>query len=172
MVRSLLLWAGILAMAALQFRFFPGHTYLASRTQLYVPMLERLDAPGDLSRDLVATNPQLSYTVYDEVTLFLHNAVGLPFETVLQEQQIVFRIAALFGIFLLSALHWLGTALRVSLNGAGEFRKHPAGRCSLPYRPRACAKRLCVRGHAAGYGLPHTWQAALERPHRRNWPSL
>lgn len=108
MVRSLLLWIGILAMTGLEFQFFPGHTYLASRTQLYVPMLERLDAPGYLSRDLVATNPQLSYTVYDEVSLFLHAAGRMPFKTVLMAQQAVFRIAALFGVFLLARSTGLG----------------------------------------------------------------
>ena len=51
---------------------FPGHTYLHSATQIYLPMLERMDSPGYLSRDLVATNPNVSYTIYDEVTLFLH----------------------------------------------------------------------------------------------------
>ena len=39
----------------LGFRWFPGHTYLQSDTQIYLPMLERLDQPGYLARDFVAT---------------------------------------------------------------------------------------------------------------------
>ena len=38
--------------------------------QIYLPMLERVDAPGLLSRDLVAANPTLSLTAYDEATVF------------------------------------------------------------------------------------------------------
>jgi hypothetical protein len=68
---------------------------------MYVPMLERLDAPGYLSRDLVATHPILTYTIYDEVTLFLHN-LGLSFRTALISQQLVCRAAGVLGTFLLA----------------------------------------------------------------------
>jgi hypothetical protein len=92
----------IVAAAWLEFRVFPGHTYLEGDTQLYVPMLERVDAPGLLARDLVAANPNLSLTAYDEVTVFLHKEGRLTFRRALLGQQFLFRIAALSGVFLLA----------------------------------------------------------------------
>jgi hypothetical protein len=65
-------------------------------------MLERLDSPGYLSRDLVATYPVLTYTIYDEVTLFLHNVIGLSLKGALITQQLVGRSAGVLGAFLLA----------------------------------------------------------------------
>jgi hypothetical protein len=60
MLRLALLSLAIFAAAWLEFTAFPGHSYLEADTQIYLPMLERVDAPGLLARDLVATNPTLS----------------------------------------------------------------------------------------------------------------
>ncbi len=102
MRRALLLCLGILAFTWLEFQFFPGHTYLRGDSQIYLPILERLDTPGYLSRDLVATHPHVTYTIYDEVTLFLHAAGGLTFERALEAQQLLCRAAAILGVFLLA----------------------------------------------------------------------
>jgi hypothetical protein len=102
MWRILGVFLGFLAIAWFEFEVFPGHSYLASSSQLYVPMLRHLDTPGYLSRDLVATHPDLTYTVYDEVTLFLHSVAKMDFRTALLTQQAVCRVAALLGIFLLA----------------------------------------------------------------------
>ena len=102
MRRLLWLCLAIAAIAWLEFEIFPGHTYLHSATQIYLPMLQRIDSPGYLSRDLVATNPNLSYTIYDEVTLFLHRQAHLDFEKALLGQLFLFRLAAVTGIFLLA----------------------------------------------------------------------
>jgi hypothetical protein len=107
-VRATLLCLAIFAAAWLEFFIFPGHTYLEADTQLTVPMLERIDSPGLLSRDLVATNPSLSLTAYDEVTLLLHQAGRQSFRRALLGQQFVFRMAALTGIFLLARATGLG----------------------------------------------------------------
>ncbi len=101
MRRALLLAFAVAAVTYVEFEIFPGHTYLEGASQLYVPMLQRLDAPGYLSRDLIATHANLSYTIYDEVTLFLHEAGKLDFETALQLQQGIFRLGAVVGIYLL-----------------------------------------------------------------------
>jgi hypothetical protein len=101
MRRALLILAGIAALTWLQFEFVPGHTYLQSDTQVYVPILEKLDSPGLLSRDLVATHPNVTYTIYDEVTLFLHEVLRVDLQTALVAQQIVFRAAGLLGVFFL-----------------------------------------------------------------------
>lgn len=101
MRRALLLCAGIISLTWLGFEVFPGHTYLQADTQTYVPMLERLDAPGYLSRDLVATHSHLTYTIYDEVTLFLHAVARVSLKTALIAQQVLFRAAGVLGAFLL-----------------------------------------------------------------------
>jgi len=102
MLRVPLLCLAIFAAAWLEFTVFPGHSYLEGDTQLYLPMLERVDAPGLLSRDLVATNGSLALTAYDEATLLLHRAGRQAFRRALLEQQFLFRLAALLGVFLLA----------------------------------------------------------------------
>jgi len=101
MRRALLLLLGIVAITWLEFEVFPGHSYLEGATQIYLPVLERLDTPGFLSRDLVATHPHVSYTIYDEVTLFLREAGGMSFKPALLTQQVLCRAAAVTGVFLL-----------------------------------------------------------------------
>jgi hypothetical protein len=103
MLRAALLCLGLLAVTWLEFQVFPGHTYLQSGTQVYVPALQRLNTPGYLSRDLLSQTPDIvSYTIYDEVTLFLHSVCRLTFQQALQAQQLLFRITGLIGIFLLA----------------------------------------------------------------------
>ncbi|MBV9154791.1 MAG: hypothetical protein JO097_00905 [Acidobacteriaceae bacterium] len=110
MRRALFLCLGIVVFTWLEFQFFPGHTYLRGDSQIYVPVLERLDTPGYLSRDLVATHPHVTYTIYDEVTLFLHVAGRLTLQRALEVQQVVCRAAAIAGIFLLVLSTGLGEA--------------------------------------------------------------
>ena len=103
MLRAALLCLGLLAVTWLEFQVFPGHTYLEAGTQVYLPVLERLSAPGYLSRDLLSETPDIvSYTVYDEVTLFLHSVGRMSFQKALQWQQLLFRLAAVAGLFLLA----------------------------------------------------------------------
>lgn len=108
MRRALFLLLGIAAVTAFEFEIFPGHTYLQGDTQLLVPVLERLDAPGYLSRDLVATHPHVTYTIYDEATLFLHTAGRIDLKTALLIQQISCRAAAVGGVFLLALAAGVG----------------------------------------------------------------
>src|ERR1700761_715959 len=102
MLRAFLLLICLAAITWLEFQVFPGHSYLQGDTQILLPILERLDSPGFLSRDLVATHPHLTYTIYDEATLFLHEAAKLDLKTALIAQQAAFRGAAVLGVFLLA----------------------------------------------------------------------
>jgi hypothetical protein len=102
MRRALLVLFAITAITWLEFEVCPGHTYLEGDTQIFLPILERLDSPGFLSRDLVATHPNVTYTIYDELTLFLHEAVKLDFRTALIGQQLLTRAAGVIGVFLLA----------------------------------------------------------------------
>lgn len=111
MRRAFLLCLAVAVFTWLEFQFYPGHSYLQGDTQLYVPMLERLEAPGFLSRDLVATHPNLAYTIYDELTLFLHGLAHLDFQTALTAQQILCRAAAISGVFLLAVSTGAGDVL-------------------------------------------------------------
>jgi hypothetical protein len=79
---------------------FPGHTYLLSDTQIYVPMFEHMRDPSLLANDIVATSPHTAFTIYDELTLFLARATGLDFEPVLKFQQVVTRFLGVWGFYL------------------------------------------------------------------------
>jgi len=114
MRRALLLCLGLAAVTWLEFQFFPGHSYLEGDTQIYLPMLERLDAPGFLSRDLVATHPNVTYTIYDELTLCLH-AAHLDFHAALVGQQLFCRAAAILGVFLLALSTGMGDLFAFAL---------------------------------------------------------
>jgi len=129
MWRAVAVFLGFLAVAWLEFDVFPGHTYLASTSQLYVPAMEHLITPGYLSRDLVATHPHLAYTVYDEATLFLRSTARLDFRTALVAQQIVCRVAALLGVFLMgrsAGLKPLIALLITALVNLGTYLPGPA----------------------------------------------
>jgi hypothetical protein len=102
MLRALLVCFGIALFTWLGFRSFPGHTYLQSDTQIYLPMLERLESPGFLSRDPVATRPHVSFTIYDEVALSVRHVTHWNFEEALVSQQLLFRAGAMLGICLIA----------------------------------------------------------------------
>jgi hypothetical protein len=96
------------ALALLSFFQFPGHTWLRSDTQIYLPILERLWDPSAFAHDLLAQHPHVSFTVYDEAALALRRIAALDFERVLEAQQFLCRALGILGIFLLA------TALRLS----------------------------------------------------------
>lgn len=102
LLRAFLVCLGIAAFTWFGFRYFPGHTYLQSGTQIYVPMLERIADPGFLARDSVATRPHIAFTAYDEITLTLHKALHVDIEHALVGQQLLLRAAAMFGVYLLA----------------------------------------------------------------------
>jgi hypothetical protein len=91
---------GILAVTLLTFFWFPGHTYLQSDTQIYIPLMERLWDPSMLGRDLLASRPHLAYTLYDEVAFIIRGVTQAPFQYALEAQQIAFRALGLWGVFL------------------------------------------------------------------------
>ena len=94
--------AAIAVLTLLTYFQFPGHTYLGSDTQIYVPMLERIWDPTVLSPDLVATQPHLSFTLYDEITIALRWLTRTSFRTVLVAQQLIFRACEILGVYLLA----------------------------------------------------------------------
>lgn len=101
----------ILALGLTGFFVFPGRTYLQQDTQIWVAMLEHLWDSRVLERDFLATRPHLAYTIYDEVTLALRYALGLPFEYALPVQQLFFRLLGIYGVWLLGVAAGLNSRL-------------------------------------------------------------
>jgi len=95
--------AGILAIAALTWAQFPGHTWLQQDTQIYVPILEHLRDPSVLRRDILAAHPHVSFTLYDEAARGLARVTGLGFREVLEGQQIATRALGIWGLYLMAA---------------------------------------------------------------------
>lgn len=93
----------IIALTLLGFVAMPGHTFLHSDTQIYVPMLEHIWDPSTFPRDLVATKPHLSYTLYDEIAIALRWLTRRSFGTVLMAQQWLYRALQILGIYLLAS---------------------------------------------------------------------
>lgn len=98
------LWVGsaILGITLLNFFQFPGHTWLQSDTQIYMPILERLWDPSALEKDLIAEHPHVAFTLYDETAMVLRRITGLDFRQVLQSEQFVFRVLGVWGVYLIA----------------------------------------------------------------------
>jgi hypothetical protein len=124
-----LAWLALAALTAIGFLYFPGHTYLQSDTQIYVPILERLNNPSLFQEEIIAQRPHVSFTMYDEAALWLRKLTGWSFRGVLALQQIVFRFAALTGAYLMAAslgLPAAGAILVAAAFGLGATIMGPA----------------------------------------------
>jgi len=104
--------AAALALSLLTFFQLPGHTYLQQDSQIYVPILEHLRDPSVLRNDILAQQPHVAFTVYDEAARFLRVVSGLGFREVLTLQQIVTRALGIWGLYLMA------TALGLSIGPA------------------------------------------------------
>ena len=109
--------AGILALTALTWVQFPGHTWLYQDTQIYVPILEHLRHPAVLRRDMLVERPHVSFTLYDETARALARVTGLGFREVLEGEQIVTRALGIWGLYLTATA--LGISAPASLLVAG-----------------------------------------------------
>jgi len=117
--QRLLVAAAVVAFTLLGYFQFPGHTYLQSDTQVYLPILEHLWNPSVLASDLLAREPHVSFTVYDEAALWLRRWTGLEFRQVLAAEQLLFRALGILGVFLLAGA--LGLSTRPALLVAAWF---------------------------------------------------
>lgn len=111
--------AAVALLAALTYFVFPGHTYLQQDTQIYVPMLQKLENPALFERDLLVSRPHMTWTVYDEATRFIHRVTAADFSRALTGQQLVFRALGILGVFLIGTS--LGFTRRLSLFAAAIF---------------------------------------------------
>lgn len=93
--------ATLLVLTLAGFFLLPGHTYLQSDTQIYIPILEHIWDPQALAGDFMAIRPHVAFTIYDDVLLAWRRALGTPFESALEVQQILYRWVALLGVYLI-----------------------------------------------------------------------
>ncbi len=104
-MRKLAVTAGVLALTALTaltWFEFPGHTWLAQDTQIYVPILEHLRDPTVLGRDMIVERPHVSFTLYDETARALRRVTGLSFRDVLEGEQLATRALGIWGLYLMA----------------------------------------------------------------------
>jgi hypothetical protein len=106
--RRALVTAAILLITALSFWVFPGHTYLQQDTQIYLPILEHQWNPAVLGGDPIVQRAHVSFTLYDEIADGLRRFTGLPFQTILEGEQLAFRALGFLGIYLLASSFGLG----------------------------------------------------------------
>jgi hypothetical protein len=92
--------AACLALALLTFFQFPGHTWLQQDSQIYVPILERLENSSALRNELLAAKPHVAYTLYDEAARVLRAATRLDFRQALELEQIAARAVGIWGLYL------------------------------------------------------------------------
>jgi hypothetical protein len=98
------LWLGsaILGITLLNFFQFPGHTWLQSDTQIYMPILEHMSDASVLQKDLIAQHPHVAFTLYDESAIALRKITSLDFRQVLQSEQFVCRAMGIWGVYLIA----------------------------------------------------------------------
>jgi hypothetical protein len=142
---------------------FPGHTWLQQDSQVYVAILEHLDNPAVLSRDLLCVHPHVKWTAFDEIARALHAVTGLGYHTLLDGQMLVFRFLGLVGIFLLAGsagLNRIGAIFVSFLFGLGMF-VGGAEILTVEYEavPRGFALMLILA--ALGYGAYRRWKVSV-----------
>jgi hypothetical protein len=93
-------WCLVALLAFISFFYFPGHTFLQSDSQIYLPILERKQNPVLFEKDIMATRP-FGYSIYDQTAAALANYSPLSLESALQLEQFVFRCAGVAGIYLI-----------------------------------------------------------------------
>jgi hypothetical protein len=153
-------WASVIVLTGLGYWSFPGHSYLESDTQIWVPMMERIYNPVLFSDDHMVSRPYLALTAYDEITVGLREYAGLDFQHGLQIQQVVFRACAAAGLLLIASQFGLGppAALFVAgvmiLNATGPGM----GTTDLEPVPRSFALGLLLLG--VGLALNRRFLAA------------
>ncbi|HEY3441119.1 MAG TPA: DUF6798 domain-containing protein [Paludibaculum sp.] len=160
--QSLSIALALLLLTLLGFFYFPGHTWLQADTQIYAPILDRMDDPSLFSKDMVALRPHVTWTLYDESAIALHRITGLSFQSVLQTEQFLFRLVGLMGVYLLAGALGLGSAgalLVTACFGLGANINGPAV-LTLEYEPVPRAFAILLVLGALGCVSRRWWWAA------------
>lgn len=136
--------AGIVALTALTWLEFPGHTWLHQDTQIYVPILEHLRDPAVLSRDMLVERPHVSFTLYDETARGLARVTGLGFREVLEGEQIATRALGIGGLYLMGAALGLSGPAALLVAGVVSLGATIAGPAVLSFELEPDPRGLAV----------------------------
>jgi len=146
MNRRLFTGSAILAIALLNFFQFPGHTWLQSDTQVYVPILEHIWDPSVFQNDLLVQHPHVAFTLYDETAIALRRLTDLGFKEVLQGEQFIIRILGIWGVFLIVTAMGLPDLLALLVTAIFSLGATIVGPAVLVFEyepvPRGCAVAL------------------------------
>lgn len=142
---------------------FPGHAWLQQDSQIYVAILEHLDNPATLSRDLLCVHPHVKWTAFDEVARAVHATTSLSYHFIFDGQMLVFRFLGLMGIFMLAGsagLSRIGAVFVAFLFGLGMSVGGPEI-LTIEYEgvPRGYALMLILA--ALGYGAYRRWKVSV-----------
>ena len=155
--------AALAALVALGFYTLPGHSFLWSDTQIYIPILERFWDATLYPADSVATRPHVTYSIYDEAALALRWLTGAgSFEGVLVAQQLATRFCGLLGVYLLARAAQLPPLLALLapvLYGMGATVAGPAV-LTLEYEPVPRGNAICLVVLGAGLAAHRRLTAA------------
>lgn len=129
--------AVLIALAVLTatgFWVLPGHTWLQSDTQIYIPIFERLYDSTLFRNEIIAQQPHVSFTIYDEAARLWR---GTNFQEILTLQQVLFRFCGLLGVYLMASAMGLspaGCLLAAACYGLGATINGPAV-LTIEYEP-------------------------------------
>src|ERR1039457_3193568 len=143
-MKNLAVAAGILALPALTWFQFPGHTWLQQDTQIYVPILEHLRDPAVLRRDMLVERPHVSFTMYDETARGLARVTGLDFRQVLEGEQVATRALGIWGLYLMAAALGLSAPASLLVAGAISLGATIAGPAVLSFEIEPDPRGLAV----------------------------
>lgn len=153
MDRRVLVTASICLLALLTYFQFPGHTYLQSDTQIYIPILENLWDRTVLANDLIVQHPHVSFTLYDEVALALRKLTGAPFREILSVQQIVYRALGIWGLYLAAESLGLSATLALLVTGIVSLGATISGPAVLTFEYEPVPRGFAVPLLFLGIGL-------------------
>ncbi len=149
----------LLLLTLLGFTVFPGHTWLQSDTQIYIPILERQFDHSLFSHDEIALRPHVKFTLYDEITVGLRQLTGLNYDILLPAQQFLFRIAGITGVFLLAqacGLPVAGSLLAAGIFALGAVINGPSV-LTFEYEPVPRGFAIMLVFGALGCAAQHRW---------------
>ncbi len=160
--RFLLLASALLLLALLGFFVFPGHSWLQSDTQIYIPILERQFDHTLYAHDEIALRPHVKFTFYDEIAVGLRRLTGAPFQTILQTQQFLFRAAGIAGAYAIALALGLpvsGALLAAGVFAAGAVINGPAV-LTMEYEPVPRGFAILIIFAALGAAVHRRWMWA------------
>src|SRR5512140_818839 len=124
-------------LAILGFFIYPGHTFIESDSQIFMPVVLHRVSPTLFTSDSMISGTHTAFTVWDELLLGVHRATGWDFESTLYVLQMIFRLMGMLGVlWLLESLlgnRWL------ALLGAAVYEigawVHGAALITVEYEP-------------------------------------